>query len=99
METLVATVLIVVLFMMSSLLLNSMFAMGMKQHTSVIATRLHQLQYEYGHGTLTVPYHESMEGWEISVAPEVLHETGVLLFRAEHSTREQTLENRIRYAH
>ncbi len=99
METLVATVLIVIIFMMSSMLLNSMFAMSMKQHTTVIGTRLHQLQYEYRHGALTIPYYESMDGWEISIAPEGLNKTGVLLFRAEHSTREQTLENRIRYAH
>ncbi|MEA1786110.1 hypothetical protein U1E44_08415 [Arenibacter sp. GZD96] len=85
--------------MMSSLLLNSMFAMGMKQHTTVIGTRLHQLQYEYGHGTLSVPYYESMEGWEISVAPSDVHGNNVLLFRAEHPEQGQSIENRIRYAH
>lgn len=98
METLVATVLIVIVFMMSSLLLNSMFAMNVKQRHTVIHDRLHQLQYEYRHGALIVPHYETLDAWEISITPGEETENGSLLFRAAHPARHQILENTIWYA-
>ena len=99
METLVATVLIVIIFMMSSLLLNSMFAMSVKQQHTVISERLHQLQYEYRHGALLLPYYETLDGWEISVVPAEEMENNSLLFKAVHPKQQQILENTLQYAH
>ncbi|UGU18167.1 hypothetical protein LS482_09835 [Sinomicrobium kalidii] len=70
METLVATVLIVVIFMVTSLILNNLFAGTVKGNTRKIETRFNELEYGLKNNTLKLPYSETFGKWNISVVME-----------------------------
>lgn len=67
METMVATVLIVVLFLMASLILNSVFASSIKGDTQNVSARISELEYQHQNGLITLPYFETYNDWEISL--------------------------------
>lgn len=92
METLVATVLIVIIFTVASMLLNSIFANSIKGNNSEIGTRLHRLQYRYINGKFPVPYYEETGEWEITVFRENGQGQGHIVFRATHIKDKKSLE-------
>lgn len=67
-ETLVATVLIVLVFMISSLLMNTMYSSLQNNNTRVIDTKIKQLLYLAKHQTIQLPYSTNHKDWEIYVA-------------------------------
>ncbi|MEX0313718.1 MAG: hypothetical protein AB3N18_06040 [Allomuricauda sp.] len=67
METMVATVLIVVIFMLSSLILNNLFATQIRGNLQPVRTHLDTVEYLYSHEKLTSPYYGEWEGWSISI--------------------------------
>ncbi len=67
METMVATVLIVVLFMMTSMLLNSFFTSKIENNTSLVQERLNELEYDLIQDRIIVPYFEDWQQWEIRI--------------------------------
>lgn len=67
METLVATVLVVVIFMISSMVLNNLFSSNIKNRTGAIDAHLTELQYRYINEKLTIPFYDDLDDWEISV--------------------------------
>lgn len=83
METLVATVLIVIVFMISSMLLNNLFSSSIKGKTHSVRERIHELRYRYGNSGLQLPYYDEMDGWEISVENGKSAGIAVVTFRAE----------------
>jgi len=66
METLVATVLIVVVFMISSMILNNVFSNTVTSDKRAIDTRLNELTYLASHDKLKVPYQEDFKAWNIT---------------------------------
>ncbi len=84
METLVATVLIVIIFTVSSLLLNAMLSNNLKGRDHHITERLNQLYYKYQHQSLMLPYFESSEGWEFSVTTEIREGILLVILKAEN---------------
>lgn len=94
METMVATVLIVIIFMMTSMVLNSLFSNSLQQNNN-ITERLYQLQYQYQHKVFIVPYSEDFEGWEILVSQEVKEGVEHVLFKAINIQSKKTLVNHI----
>ncbi|TXN36125.1 hypothetical protein FVB32_16335 [Flagellimonas hymeniacidonis] len=67
METMVATVLIVVIFMFSSLILNSLFSAQVKGNLQPIKSHLHQLEYQYINQKINLPYYEEWKTWDITI--------------------------------
>lgn len=67
METLVATVLIVVIFMISSLVLNNIITTNIRQNTEKIEERMNRLEYELKNHAIQLPHHEDFDAWEISM--------------------------------
>ncbi len=67
METLVATVLIIVVFMISSMILNNLFSKTIKNNTTAIDAYLNELQYLYKHEKLLLPYQDDYNDWQITV--------------------------------
>lgn len=67
METLVATVLIVIVFMMSSMILNNLFSNALTSRTNKIQAHLNELHYLYLNGHLEIPHSDSFENWNITV--------------------------------
>ncbi len=90
METLVATVLIVVIFMLSSMLLNSLFANTMVRDNKGIKQELLLLEYQLGHNRFPLPYESEWENWQISIWSE--GERTVLSAIEEGTKREITYE-------
>ena len=68
METMVATVLIVIIFMVASLVMNSLIAAKSKGGDGqVIREHLKKLEYQYLNQQIEIPYAEQWENWEITV--------------------------------
>jgi len=82
METLVATVLIVIVFMVSSTVLNNLFAGSISQNDNQARQELLQLQYKYEHGLLELPYVDKIDTWEIAVNEVKLSKTSQVVFSA-----------------
>lgn len=86
METLVATVLIVLVFMASSMILNNLFANSIRQDQNNIRQELLRLQYSYQNGLLEIPYQTQEGDWTIEVNSERWQEHTQLIYRARHTT-------------
>lgn len=84
METLVATVLIVVIFMVSSMVLNNLLSGNIRQNTEIAQERLHVLEYQYKNNGLTIPYYEDFESWEISISINEKNGWSVVTLEAEN---------------
>ncbi len=65
METMVATVLIVIIFMVASLVMNSLMAARAKNDVQAITQHLKKLEYQYVNKMLTLPYFEDWNKWQI----------------------------------
>ena len=95
METLVATVLIVIIFMISSMLMNTIFASSIKKNTSLVSERLNQLQYEYQSGNISIPYFEELEPWEISILKEKREGLDLIVFKGTNADNQRTIEEMV----
>ncbi|MEP0262324.1 hypothetical protein [Dokdonia sp.] len=67
METIVATSIILMVFVIASLVLNNTFRTLTLRDTFSVQNRLETLQYLYVHEKFTLPYYESFEEYEISI--------------------------------
>ena len=91
METLVSTVLIVIVFMVASMVLNSLFAGSVPQHDDLVQQKLLQLQYLYKNGKLEVPYYDELGHWEIVVTQSDGDTSRTVAFVASHSTSNKKI--------
>lgn len=67
METLVATVLLVVIFMLASMVLNNLFSNTIKGNTRDIEVYLTELEYLYRNDKIALPYDTDFGLWTISI--------------------------------
>lgn len=84
METLVATVLIVIVFMMASMTLNTLFANTVANNTSEVEQELLFLQYQYVNEQIQLPYSDELGDWEIMVETQDWNSKKQVIFSAEH---------------
>ena len=70
METLVATVLIVVVFMGASMVLNNLFTTSIQLNDNWVRQELLRLQYQYQNGQLLLPYRTKLGSWDIEVSTQ-----------------------------
>lgn len=96
METLVATVLIVIIFTVSGLLLNNLFANSISGREDRVRERLYRLKYEYPVHGLELPYYEELGNWGIYVSREYGEGTAIILFRAENKRTNRSIIQKIR---
>ncbi|MEP3208639.1 MAG: hypothetical protein ABJN95_05595 [Maribacter sp.] len=92
METMVATVLIVVLFLMASMLLNSIFASTIKDDTQNVSARISELEYQYQHGLIALPHYETYNDWEISFEIENMEHEESPRVKAIHSQTKKEIK-------
>lgn len=95
METLVASVLIVVIFMLSSMILNNLYSNTLKRDTRNIEARLDELYYRYNCRTLTIPYQDDFMNWHISIFQVNDHDKAQIVFEAFNNSRKKTLTKTI----
>jgi len=69
-ETMVATVLIVLIFMISSMVLNSLLAQSAKANTQLLVERMIALEYQYKNNPFPLPYENTNEDWKAYVYKE-----------------------------
>lgn len=93
METLVATVLIIVIFMMASLILNTMFSSTLQRNTSAISERLQRLEYEYKNGIIEIPYYETWDAWEIEILGEHSSTIEFMVMQASNKKTDKIIKN------
>lgn len=86
-ETMVATVLIVLIFMMASLLLNSIFSNSIQANHQQPITQLQKLEYHYKNGNITTPYVQELDQWNIELVTE---EKGTSIFLRLEATHKKT---------
>ena len=95
-ETIVATVLILVIFAVSSLVINSVFSNALKGDPSAVRDRMDFLEYEVINGKAQLPYFEDFRAWEIQLM--VSGENGdILELRADKKGTEQKITARHYY--
>ena len=66
METLVATTLIVAIFVIASMILNNVFSSTLKRNTTAVEAQLSELMYLHQHQAIKLPYTTDFEQWKIS---------------------------------
>ncbi len=67
METLVATAMVVIIFMVASLILNNLFVGTIKNSSRHIEAHLYQLDYELSHDKILLPYSSEFKGWDVRI--------------------------------
>ena len=85
-ETLVATVLIMVIFVVASLVINSAFLNILRANVIPVESRLHELEYQYSNSLFPLPYMEDYENWQITVQKEIRNDIGFIQFMAIRKT-------------
>lgn len=66
-ETLIASLIIIIVFAIASLTLNNVFKTNIKKDTTLVQYRLNKLSYLLQKNKISIPYNEEYEGWEISI--------------------------------
>ena len=95
METMVATVLIVIIFMVASLTMNNLFNNVINYNTTEIETYINKLEYQYQHQLIELPHEEIYNQWELSISKEVQGELLYILIEANHIENKKTLKRSI----
>jgi len=95
MEILIATVLIVVVFMIATLTINTILFSSIKKETGKIKTHLSELQYLYANNKIEIPYDDSFENWSVTLYKSK-EEDGILHVEALHSETNKIIERQIR---
>ncbi|MHA7843219.1 MAG: hypothetical protein ACX93I_07870 [Winogradskyella sp.] len=67
METLIATVLIMVIFVVSSLILNNLFSNSIKNNTRGITAKINEVEYQYKNDKITLPFYDAYKTWKINI--------------------------------
>lgn len=90
-ESLIASVLIVIIFMVSSLVLNNIINSKIKNDTASIDYFIKKTEYNYINNKITLPYSYYENDWFIQVIEEEsVNENGLkkVIIKAEHTIRE-----------
>ena len=92
-ETLTASVIIVVVFMIASFSFNNVFMNSVKANDDLLQNRLQELEYLSGHDKISFPFFEEGPYWIISA--EEFRETAKFEVRNMRSGKEyiKTIEN------
>ena len=69
-EVLVASVLIIIIFVIASLSLNNVFKSTIKNNTRVIEAELNKIQYLYQHQKISDKYQDDLGEWEFSISKQ-----------------------------
>ncbi|NRB61412.1 MAG: hypothetical protein HRU50_15945 [Winogradskyella sp.] len=82
METLVATILIMVVFVVASLVLNNLFSSSINSNISVITNHLNELEYLQSHNQIRLPYSDTFDNWDIMVSNQKEGGNNIIVFEA-----------------
>ncbi|MCK8522546.1 hypothetical protein M0D21_13260 [Aquimarina sp. D1M17] len=69
-ETLTASVLIIIVFMIASLSFNNIFNTHVKRDQKAIENRVKELEYRVIHQKIVLPYSEDFAGWDVFITAQ-----------------------------
>lgn len=91
METLVATVLIVMVFVITSMILNNIFSSSIKNNTQAIDAYLNELQYLQMHDNIELPFREDYMHWDVSIEKHLNNKFQLIEIEAIHKQTNKTI--------
>lgn len=88
-EVLVASVIILIVFIIGSLSLNNIFVSGIKNNDALLESRLSELTYLISHEKVQIPFYEETENYDIAIEKR----EGDIIIQSVHkpSNQERTL--------
>lgn len=90
-ETITASIIISIVFVIASLTLNNVFASTIKNDTNQIENYIHKLEYQYINDKIAIPYHENFENWELSITKVEENNINWVVFKAENGTTKKSV--------
>lgn len=94
-EVLVASVLIIVIFAIASLSLNTIFKSTIKGNTALIENELNKLQYLYLHQKISTNYAADFRDWEINIIKHKGNSTINILLQASNSKTQKKITRQL----
>ena len=94
-ETLVATVIIVLMFAVASLTLNNVFKNSIQNNTDAIDNQLNYLVYQYKNEQINIPYTDEFKDWEISIQKTEERDEKYISFEATHKKYKKSVIKKI----
>ncbi|MGX7666049.1 hypothetical protein [Flavobacterium pedocola] len=88
-EALLATALIVVIFVVASLILNNLLFSTFSKNTHGVETRMNELEYQLQSGKLVVPFTEEYKDWHIEIKEDGNLSKGFFVFKAVNNITEK----------
>lgn len=98
METITASVIIIIVFAIASLTLNNVFSSTINNDTNQIENHLYKLEYQYVNNKVLIPYNVVIENWEIGIAKVEENGTNWIVFKAVNTVTKKTVVKRRLYA-
>lgn len=95
-ETLTATVILLIVFSIAIAILLSVFQQTVHKNDTAVQNYIHQLSYQIEHHKLKVPYNENFYNWRILVKKDDTDEKYIHII-AVHKISKNRLEKRIFY--
>lgn len=94
-ESLVASVLIVVIFTIASLTLNNVFRSTIKSNTGSIENRMNTIEYLYLKNKISERYSEEFENWDIQLGHIKENNYDFLVIEATQNDAKRKLSKKI----
>ncbi len=92
-ETLIASVIIVVVFMIASMSLNNIFKGAIKGNDTQFQNRIKELSYLYKNDKINFPFYEDTNNWEITIEKQ----NGEIILYSENKNTSKSQQIRIGY--
>lgn len=90
-ESIVATVIVMAVFVAATMLLNTIFAATVKNNDAPYLNRINELTYFATYGTLEIPFYEETDFWEISISQH----NGTYVIASRNKKNDQLLNQTI----
>ncbi len=88
-ETLIASVIIVVVFMIASMSLNNIFKGSLTGNEDVVLNRIKELTYLYKNDKIDLPFYQEETYWEIII--EKRQEEVILFYENKNTSKNQEI--------
>lgn len=96
-ESLVASVIIIIIFTITSLTLNNVFVSNIRSNTDPVENRLNELEYLYKNKKLTMPYREDFEGWNIILLKSQEGSINLIVLQAYQLQTKKRIKRKVDY--
>lgn len=90
-ETITASLIILIVFTIASLTLNNVFATTIKNDTNQIENHMYKLEYLFKHNKVVVPYKANFSNWQVSIFNEEINNLNWVVFKAEHKKNQKSV--------